>query len=95
MKLQDAIGKITPQLLLRRLMLFDLINIKEKEMVQHSIAQQRGKQIDKTISLFLVIKLLNESSVYHQRFKYFLGYYEDLRSMYLAWNSLCKSNCFS
>ena len=89
-KLQDAIQKNSLQSFLRRLILFNLISVKENGTLQYNITQQSGKQTHKEFSQFLVHKLLNESPVYHERFKYFLGYYEDLRSMYLSWNSFSK-----
>ena len=86
--LQIAIKSVTPQLFLKRLMLFDLISVKESEMLQQSMTKTQGKEI---ISQFVVNKLHKESSIYYERFKYLLGYYEDLRFMYLKWKSLCKT----
>ena len=90
-KLQDVIEKNTPQSFLRRLILFKLISVKDNGTLQYIITQKRGKQIHEEISKFLINKLINESPVYRERFKYFLGYYKDLRSMYLSWNSISKN----
>ena len=72
-------------------MLFNLINVKENETLQHNIKQKQEKQIDAEISKFLIYKLINKSSIYLERFKYFLGYYEDLHFMFENWNSFSKT----
>ena len=89
-KLQDAISIVNPQPFLKGLILFDLINVKENETLQHNIKQKQGKQLEVEILKFLIHKLHNESSIYLERFKYFLGYYEVLRTMFVNWNSLSK-----
>ena len=81
---------MNPQPFLKGLMLFDLIDVKENETLQHNIKQKQGKQIDAEISKFLIHKLINESSIYLERFKYFLGCYKDLRFMLVNWNSFSK-----
>ena len=82
---------MNPQPFLKGLMLFDLISVKENKTLQRNIKQKQGKLIDAEISKFLIHKLLNQSSIYLERFKYFLGYYENLRSMFINWNSLSKT----
>ena len=90
--LNNAIKIITPQTFIKRLRVFNLISDKENEILQQNMTQIQVNQINAEISEFITHKLYNdESSVYYERFKYFLGYYEDLRYMYLIWESLCKT----
>ena len=89
-KLQDAITSITPQVFAKRLMLFGLISNKENQMVLYNTTQKRGNQINSEFSQFILHKLHKESSIYYERFKYFLGYYEDLASLHLLWKSMSK-----
>ena len=85
-KLKDAIKNISPQTFVQRLKLFDLISAKENKIL---ITQKHGNETDTEISQLLLNKIFNDS-VYREKFKYFLGNYEDLRSIYVIWKSLSE-----
>ena len=89
-KLQDAITNITPHVFAKRLMLFGLISDNEYQMLLYNITQKQGNQINSDISQYILQKLHNESSIYYERFKYFLGYYEELGFIYHLWKSISK-----
>ena len=71
-------------------MLFGLISNKENQMVLYNITQKQGNQFNSEFSQFILHKLQKESSIYYERFKYFLEYYEDLGSIYRIWKSISK-----
>ena len=85
-KLKDVIKNISPQIFVQRLMLFDLISSKENRML---ITHNHVNDIDTEISQLLLNKI-NNDSVYREKFKYFLEYYEDLQSIYVTWKSLSE-----
>ena len=96
--IQDAIRSMGPQNCLNGLELFELLSDHENEALQNSIVLEREPKnsINSTffskITTFITQKLYKESSFYHKRFKYFLGYYEELKSMHFIWDwdSLCR-----
>ena len=66
-------------------------------MLKRSITEENGLNVNTDtlkITNFLMNKLHNGSLVYHQRFKYFLGYYKDLKPLYFLWESLGKNFFF-
>ena len=91
---QESIINIGPQVFLNRLVLFNLINDNEYETLQTSIAlelQQKSNKDISTLTTLIVQKLNDKDAVFHERFKIFLGYYNDLKSMYRNWESIGKS----
>ena len=84
-----------PQNFLNGLALFDLLNVDEIATLQHILefAREPNNNIMEysKITNFIIQKLYKESSVYHKRFKFFLGYYEELLSMHYIWDSLGKT----
>ena len=90
--LQDSIIKISPQNFLNRLVLFNLISDKEIITLQNRAWQQQHKNKDiYTVASFIRQKLNNQNAVYHERFKFFLGYYSDLKPIYRNWEILGKT----
>ena len=62
-------------------------------MLNGSITEENELNINTDIlklTTFLMNKLQNGSLIYHQRFKYFLGCYKDLKPLYFIWESLGK-----
>ena len=91
--IQSAITIASSQNFLNRLTLFDLINADEYLMLKRSINKEKELNVHTDImklTTFLMNKLQNGSLIYHQRFKYFLGYYKDLKPLYFVWESLGK-----
>ena len=91
--LQESIIHISPQVFLNRLVLFNLINNNEYETLKYSTAQEQQQNSNNTSTLttFIEQKLNNENAVFHERFKLFLGYYNDLKSFYRNWETLGKT----
>ena len=92
--LQECVINISPLVFLNRLVLFNLLSDNEYGTLQDSIAgeqQQKSNNDVSTLTTFIVQKLNNENAVYHERFKIFLGYYLDLKSIYLNWESIGKT----
>jgi len=90
--LQEIIRKISPEIFLERLRLFNLVTVEENEILNDAVManeEQNSAALFQFTSVVL-LKLYLQTTVYHERFKLFLGYYEDLQSLYLDWNSLCK-----
>ena len=93
--LKESIINISPQVFLNRLILFNLINDNEYETLQNSIAwekQQKSNKDNCTFTTFIVQKLNDEDAVFHERFKIFLGYYNDLKYIYDNWESIGKTH---
>ena len=90
--LPETITKISPEIFLNRLVLFNLISNKEIETLQNGIAweQQKSDKDIYKITTFIIQKLKKQNAVYHERFKFFLGYYSDLNSIYRNWETLGK-----
>ena len=88
--LQESIMNISPQVVVNRLVLFNLISDNEYETLQDSIAQEKQQDIS-TLTTFIVQKLNDADAVFHERFKIFLGYYNDLISIYHNWGSIGKT----
>ena len=91
--LQESIIHISAQVFLNRLVLFNLINNNEYETLKYSTAQEQQQNGNNTSTLttFIEQKLNNENAVFHERFKLFLGYYNDLKSFYHNWETLGKT----
>ena len=93
--LQESIVNVSHQVFLNRLVLFNLINDKEYETLQSSIAeeqQQNSSNKYSTITTFVIQSLKYNTAVYQERFLIFLGCYKDLTSMYRMWDTLSKSH---
>ena len=91
--LQESIINISPPIFLSRLVLFNLISDKEREALQNSLEweqQQKSNKDVSTITTFIIKKLNDETAVYHERFKIFLGYYTDLKFIYRNWKIIGK-----
>ena len=93
--LKESIINISPQVFLNRLVLFNLISENEYETLQNSIAWEQQQKSNKdvyTLTTFIVQKLNDEDAVFHERFKIFLGYYNDLKSIHHNWESIGKTH---
>ena len=92
--LQESIINISPQVFLNRIVLFNLISDNEYETLQNSIELEQQLKNNKdfsTLTIFIVQKLNGKDAVFHERFKIFLGHYNDLISIYRNWESIGKS----
>ena len=92
--LQESIISISPQLFMNRLALFNLISDNEYGTLQNSVAREQQQKSNKDISAlttFIIEKLNDKTAVYHERFKIFLGYYNDLNFIYRNWDNLGKT----
>ena len=89
--LQECIININPQVFLNQLILFNLISDNEYETLQNSTAWEEQQKSNTALTTFIVLKLNQENAVYHERFKLFLGYYDDLKSIYRNWDSIGRT----
>ena len=93
--LKESIISISPQVFLNRLILFNLISDNEYETLQNISVweqQQKSNKDISTLTNFIVQKLNDEDAVFHERFKIFLGYYNDLKYIYHNWESIGKTH---
>ena len=90
--IQESIINISSQVFLNRLVLFNLISDDEYETLQNSIAWEQQHKDISTLTTFIVEKMNNEDAVFHERFKIFLGYYNDLKSIYHNWENIGKTH---
>ena len=89
--LQESIINISSPVFLNRLVFFNIISLNEYGLLENSMAQeQQQKKNITTISTFIIEKLNNENAIYHEKFKIFLGYYQDLKHIYRNWETLSK-----
>ena len=92
--LQESVVNISPPIFLNRLVLFNLVSDREREQLHNNIEweqQQKSNNNISTITTFIIKKLNDETAVYHERFKIFLGYYTDLKFVYRNWNIIGKA----
>ena len=93
--LKESILNISPQVFLNRLIIFNLISDNEYEILQNSTAWEQQQKRNKdtcTLTNFIVQKLNDEDAVFHERFKIFLGYYNDHKYIYHNWESIGKTH---
>ena len=91
--LKESIINISPQVFLNRLTLFNLISDNEYQTLQNITAWEQPQKRNKdncTFTTFIVQKLNNEDAVFHERFKIFVGYYNDLKYIYNNWETIGK-----
>ena len=92
--IQESIVNISAPIFLNRLMLFNLISDRKREELKNSLEweqQLKSNNNVSTITTFIMKKLNDETAVYHERFKIFLGYYADLKFLYRNWNIIGKT----
>ena len=92
--LKESIINISPQVFLNRLILFNLVSENEYETLQNITAWEQQQKSNKdiyTLTTYIVQKLNDDDAVFHERFKIFLGYYNDLKYIYHTWESIGKT----